>query len=200
MDAIESTTIQVGGLTYRVSIYPDEDAPNPLDDWSEMGTILSLNRRHRNFNPVGIDAAIATDPDAVPLSYYEHGSCLWSVHGEQPASCRCPWDSVPFAGVWLPDRETLATAAHYGGRTRQIFMRKRAHQACDAYSQWCNGDIYGYRVERVTVCASCNDDHGELIDSCWGVYGREACVIEAKAIVARHAGLAASEQDGWQIA
>ncbi len=183
MDAIETRTVQEGEHTYRVTIYPDEDAPNPLDDWSDMGTILSLNRRHRNFDPSGIDAAIATDPDAVALSYFEHGRCLWSVLGEQPASCRCPWDCVTFAGVWLPDRGTLTAAARYGGRTRQIFMRKRAHQACDAYSTWCNGDIYGYRVERITTCPACDDEHSELIDSCWGYYGRKACLEAARAML-----------------
>ena len=86
----------------------------------------------------------------MPLSYYEHGLCLWSVAGELPAGARCPWDSVAFAGVWLPDAETLASARNYGGRTRRHFMRKRARQACDAYTQWCNGDVYGYEIERVT--------------------------------------------------
>ena len=38
-----------------------------------MGTILSLNRRHHNFDPDGIEEAISHNPDAVPLSYYEHG-------------------------------------------------------------------------------------------------------------------------------
>ena len=172
-----------GGHTYRITIYPDEDAPNPLDNWSEIGTILSLNRRHRNFDPAGIDAAITTNPDAVPLSYFEHGRCRWSVAGEQPARGGCPWDSVPLAGVWLPDAETLASAARYGGRTRQIFMRIRAAQACDAYSQWCNGDIYGYSVERIGVCPTCNDEHAEPIDNCHGYYGWDACLAEARAIV-----------------
>ena len=49
-------------------------------------------------------------------------------------------------------------------------MRKRANQACEAYSQWYNGDIYGYRVERITLCPACGDEHAALIDSCWGYY------------------------------
>ena len=191
MDAIETTTIHARGHTYRISIYPDEDAANPLDDWSGMGTILSLNRRHRNFDPDRIDAAIQSNPDAVRLSYFEHGSCLWSVAGGQPASCRCPWDSVPFAGVWLPDRETLTEAARYGGRTRQIFLRKRARQACDAYSQWCNGDIYGFVVEQVTSCPGCCEAGKLLVASVWGFYGRESCLEEARSVIAGHTRLAA---------
>ena len=103
MDAIETTTVEQDGQTYRITVYPDADAPNPLEDWGEMGTILSLNRRHRNFDPGRHRGSDRDDPDAVPLSYYEHGLCLWSVAGELPAAARCPWDSVGFAGVWLPD-------------------------------------------------------------------------------------------------
>ena len=94
----------------------------------------------------------------MPLSYFEHGLCLWSVAGELPAACRCPWDSVGFAGIWLPDAETLESARNYGGRTRRHFMRKRARQACDAYTQWCNGEVYGYEIERVTVCPCCDEE------------------------------------------
>jgi hypothetical protein len=183
MNAIETKTIERDGQTYRISIYPDGDTPNPLKDWSEMGTILSLNRRHASFDPAGVDAAIESNPDAVPLSYYEHGHCFWSVAGELPAAARCPWDSVSFAGVWLPDAETLKSAKPYGGRTRQLFLRKRAHQACEAYTQWCNGDIYGYKVERVTTCAHCGEVSTESIDSCWGFYGLDTCLSEAEAAV-----------------
>ena len=97
--------------------------------------------------------------------------------------CRCPWDSVAFAGVWLPDAETLASARNYGGRTRRHFMRKRARQACDAYTQWCNGDVYGYEVERSRPAPTAARA-GERVDSCWGFYGLDYCRNEAHAAAA----------------
>jgi hypothetical protein len=110
--------------------------------------------------------------------------CLWSVAGELPAAARCPWDSVPFAGVWLPDAETLASARNYGGRTRRHFMRKRARQACDAYTRWCNGDVYGYEIRRITACGECHGERPETIESCWGFYGLEDCRSEVRAMLA----------------
>ena len=181
MDAIETTTVEQDGQTYRIAIYADADAPNPLEDWDEMGSILSLNRRHVNFDPDGIDAAIGDNPDAVPLSYYEHGRCLWSVAGELPAGARCPWDSVGFAGLWLPDALTLASARNYGGRTRRHFMRKRARQACEVYTQWCNGEVYGYEVERVTACRPAAASKPSAVDSCWGFFGLDECLAAATA-------------------
>jgi hypothetical protein len=188
MEAIEINTIEQDGHAYRISIYPDGDTPNPLDDWSEMGTILSLNRRHVNFDPDGVAAAIEDDPDAVPLSYFEHGPCLWAVAGELPLSARCPWDSVSFAGVWIPDTESLASAKHYGGSTRRHFMRKRARQACEAYTQWCNGDVYGYEVERITTCSCCGEERKESVDSCWGFFGLDYCRSEAEAALPMRTG------------
>jgi hypothetical protein len=187
MNVIDTTTIEHDGQTFRIRIYADEDAPNPLEDWSEMGTILSLNRRHRNFDPDGVEHAIENKADAVALSYYEHGLCLWLVARELPAGASCPWDSVQFAGVWLPDPETLESARNYGGFTRRMFMRKRARQACAAYTQWCNGDIYGYDVERLTVCPHCGEESTEPLDSCWGFYGVDNCRSEAES-AARQAG------------
>ena len=182
MEAIYQETVTVGGERYRITIYPDEDSPNPLEDDNGLGTILSLNRRHRNYQPEAVFDAVERNADAVRLSYFEHGRCLWSVAGEQPAAARCPWDLVPFAGMWLPDAETLGSAANYGGRTRQLFLRKRARDACDAYSNWCNGEIYGYSIVRLDVCATCHHDQNEQIESCWGFYGLSDCLEEAKSI------------------
>jgi hypothetical protein len=187
METIEIKDLTVVSHTYRVRITRDSDAPNPLTDWSEMGTILSLNHRHGNFDPSGVEAAISSNPDAVPLSYFEHGQCVWAVAGELPAGCRCPWDSVSFAGVWIPDAETLQSARNYGGRMRQLFMRKRARQACEFYTDWCNGEIYGYEVERLTACNQCGHANAEVVDSCWGLIGRAYCLEEATAAVRSHA-------------
>jgi len=183
MEAIETKTINQNGQTFRIRMYADTDAPNPLEDWDEMGTMLSLNRRHVNFDPDGIDAATLDNTDAVRLSYYEHALCLWSVAGELPAAARCPWDSVGFAGIWLPDSDTLESAKRYGGRTRQLFMRRRARQACEVYTQWCNGQVYGYEVALITVCPCCQQEQSRPLESCWGFFGMESCLTEAAAAV-----------------
>jgi hypothetical protein len=184
MDAIETTTIEQDGQTYRITVYRDFDTPNPLEDWSEMGTILSLNTRHVNHHHGRVDDLVENNPDAVPLSYYEHGQSLWTVAGELPAHLRCPWDSVGIAGFWLPDAETLAAARNYGGRTRHHFMRKRARRACDAYTQWCNGEVYGYEIERVLAGDACGGETTDSVDSCGGFYGWDDCLAEARAAIA----------------
>lgn len=179
---IETETVEQAGHTYCIAIFADETAANPLEDWDEMGTILSLNRRHINFDPEGVAAGLS-NPDAIPLSYYEHGLRCWSLAAELLPGADCPFDSVAFAGLWLPDAETLASARPYGGRARRQFMRTRARQACDVYTTWCNGEVYGYEITRLTACGQCSAECSEPVDSCWGFYGLELCLCEARAVV-----------------
>jgi hypothetical protein len=184
MEAISTEAVCHHGETFRITIYANPHAGNPLEDWGEMGRILSRNRRHANHMPGSVDELLEENPDAVPLSYYEHGLCLWRVAGELPAHLHCPWDSVGIAGFWLPDADTLESARNYGGWTRRQFMRRRAREACEAYTQWVNGDVYGYEIERVVTCPDCGEDSAEAVDSCWGFYGFGACLSEAKSHLA----------------
>ena len=62
-------------------------------------------------------------------------------------------------------------------------MRKRARQACEAYTQWVNGDVYGYEVVRVTSCPCCGAEKTEDVESCWGCYGLDYCRGEAESVV-----------------
>jgi hypothetical protein len=97
-------------------LFPEEDASHPLEDCDGMGRIYSFSSRYRN----GIDQDEAKrlmkeNRYALPLSYYEHGNCLWDVQGG-PQISRCPdmqWDGVRFAGLWVPDaciKETADTS------------------------------------------------------------------------------------------
>jgi hypothetical protein len=128
MDAVE--TVDLAGHTFRITIYPDSDAPNPLEYASEIGTVVSLMRKHDKFDARGADEALAGNADRVPLSDYKHALCLWSVASELPAISRCRFDSIPLAGVWLPDAETLVSAAPLLGLSRRHFMHIRARRAC----------------------------------------------------------------------
>jgi len=41
----------------------------------------------------------------------------------------------------------------------------------DTYDQYLTGDIYGFKVEKVTTCECCGHEETEEIDSCWNFYG-----------------------------
>ncbi len=98
----------VGHCTVEIDYEPD--APNPFKDYDCNGNIWSLSRRHNNHKtPTEIAAIMKGNPYCVPLSYYEHGQCLWDVQsGARIAVCPDKqWDQVEFAGIWEPDKDCL---------------------------------------------------------------------------------------------
>jgi hypothetical protein len=179
MKAIEEKFFEKDGEKFRIQVHHCEGAENPLEDECAMGKIYSLGRRHSNHDEAAVRDALDNNPDVVPLGYYEHGLCRWFVSGHAPPGADCPWDGVPFAGVWVPDKEVLEEAAELRGKERKAFMAQRASQVCETYTQWCNGEIYSFLVEKQSTCDQ-GHHHYEHVDSCGGMYGMDYCWESAK--------------------
>jgi hypothetical protein len=150
-----------------------------------------------------------SDCDAVPLRYESHGGqCRWALaydHEDMYASIRVErvrrrlrgedpneWGTVGFEpdwaekfdGIWVPDKCTRESYTGQDGLSRRDWMVKQAEIACETYTDYCNGSVYGYRIELYDIR---KDDDGEVItdphyyihhkvieeDSCWGFYGWE---------------------------
>jgi hypothetical protein len=188
-DKTETVSV-IGKHIVFAKIEPDGDASNPTDD-DGFGTFYSHSTRHINFkHPDETSEILESDPDAVALSYFEHGNSLWMV-AELPArpGVEFQWDGVRFAGIWVPDQCIRESYSGQDGLTRREWMVKQAKGACETYTQWCNGDVYGYNVEVFDLKL---DDDGEPLDlesdyrrelpvfedSCWGFYGYDG-VTEA---------------------
>lgn len=106
------------------------------------------------------------NPDAVLLDRYEHGMCSYSVH----SNGGCPWDTSRGEAVWVPDKhlsEELAKITDPDARWKEAV--EYAEQACSLYTDWANGNCYGY------VIGVYDKVDGELVeeDSCWGFVGDE---------------------------
>jgi len=105
-----------GNLIIFWDVDVDEFAPdNDPTNWDSTGKMLSLGRNHANYDPSGVADAIKNNPDAVTLSYFEHGNCIWQVAGEpKPLGTEVDWhwDGVNLAGAWVPDENLLAEATN----------------------------------------------------------------------------------------
>jgi hypothetical protein len=53
----------------------------------------------------------------------------------------------------------------------------------ETYNQWAAGEVYGYEIKRITYedGEQCIDE--DTVDSCWGCYGWNYCMSEAKLAV-----------------
>lgn len=155
---------------------PDQDCANPCKGCDGMGQVRSLSNRH--IDNIDADEAVEllkNDPMVVALSYFEHGLSLWDVQGG-PRFGACPdkqWDGVSFAGVWIPGdccREEITSRLankSAGPDAIQEVARVLAAECCKEYTDWSNGNCWGYIIERYNA-------DGELIervDSCWGFIG-----------------------------
>lgn len=119
-----------------------------------------------NWDEVLKACRIGPDPDAVLLDRYEHGLCKYSVH----SNGGCPWDTSRGEAVWVPDKylkEELEKITDPEARRAQAL--KCAEQACDTYTDWCNGECYGHVVGVYDKVDGAQVDE----DSCWGYIGDE---------------------------
>jgi hypothetical protein len=179
--------IRNGHIIFKKIVH-DECSSNPLEDWDAMGSIFSFNSRHCNhIDREQVEAYIDEyGEDAVFLSYFEHGNCLWGVAGTMSGMPDFRWDGVGTAGLWIPDKYLLEEAEKMekGSPERLAKMKKWAGQACEVYTQWCNGEVYGATVEVYKVRESVSGDIYDrredyryetsvFEESCFGFFGME---------------------------
>ena len=178
----ESATSVVDGKIYFLHLDYDEFVENPLEDWSEMGEIVS--RSSRDGDPQRYQDEVENNPYVVHLDVYVHSGTMWGVSGDLDyvPGVEFQWDGVRSAGVWVPDEDTLSDALKLKDDERSAFLRKRAEEAVEVYNQWLNGDVYCYSINVYNVCTCDNgvvitdenhySNHEAIVsDSCGSFFG-----------------------------
>lgn len=166
-------------ITYKdhtISIHYDSDAESPRT-WDNLTEFHCSHNRYslgdKNFNyPTGQDCISAAQEAekngdiVLPLYMYDHSGITISL---SPFSC--PWDSGQVGFVIIRRQKMLQ---EFNSKRFTQFLKKRALYIAEAevetYDQYLRGEVYGYKV----------DPSG---DSCWGFYGLEDCLAEAKSVV-----------------
>ena len=193
----EPTIIQ-NQLIAFVSFHYDETAENPCENWDGFGDIRSLSTKHiNNISIEEVEELIENTADGkeqvIPLSYFEHGQCRWGVKGTMNSMPDFSWDGVNFAGIWIPDKECIASVDIWEKEAKEKgeeFSRKQkfiemARAACETYTSYCNGEVYGYQLELYRLQFDENDpvaleeyddyfsEEQLFEDSCWGFFGND---------------------------
>lgn len=146
---------------YTVRIIADEDAQPPEQD-DEIFLITTSNRYFEQKRS-GFEMDDARDGKykrthhVYPLYMYQHSGTALSL---EPFTC--PWDSGQVGFVLVSKRRGLTGKA----------AREMARTYVESWHQYVSGDVWGYTI---------TDADGEQADSCWGIYGQEYAVSEAKA-------------------
>ncbi len=216
----ETTATILGQNILFIGIHRDETPNNPLEDCDGVGSIDAISNRHHH--GISREAARGHLWDdhvcIVPLRYRDYGGeCVWEVHSDvdqvftsiQVARGTCTLLDREFNqclenfypdwfenidGIWTPDQCVRESYMGQDGLTLRQWMIQQAKSACESYTDYCNGNVYGYVVELHTARKDDDDevitdhdyyDHHTPIeeDSCWGFYGWDYFLDEVKSVV-----------------
>ncbi len=161
-------TIEYKG--YTIEIQPDTDAQSP-DDWGDEDLFL-ITTRNRYFEVQrdgfsmddARDGQYKKDYPVLRLMAYIHGGVALSLGSGGQFSD--PWDSGQIGYVLVKKRQGFRN------------IRKAAESLVNEWNQYLSGDVWGYSV---------TDENGDDTDiSCWGFYGQEYAIQEAKQEIDYH--------------
>lgn len=118
----------------------------------------------------GYGYTTAVHPDVLAtLSYYEHGLSKWMV-GPSTVPDYGNFDTVNVAGVIVWNGED--SEREWWGNLPEDERSKALDSIADEYTQWGNGDTYGFTLTTVDVCETCDTElEGRTVDSCGGFIG-----------------------------
>jgi hypothetical protein len=165
-------TLNYNGHT--IDIQQDADPVSPRED-DNLGTMICFHRRyalgdkHNMSYEDAIKLEKSEDVISLPLYLYDHSGITMNTTGFS-----CPWDSGKVGFIYV----TLEKVRQEYGKkriTRQFRQKVMEYLKgeVESYDQYLRGDIYGYIVDK--------DEKDE--ESCWGFYGEEAALEEAKTVV-----------------
>ena len=97
----------------------------------------------------------------LPVYLLEHGDVKYSTEDFNDS-----WDSGQ-VGIIYASYDKIKS--EYGDTSEESLEKAKSHMEgeVETYSQWANGDVYGFRLIKVDEY----NEEIEEIDSCWGFYG-----------------------------
>ena len=181
MEPIEQ--IEHHGLTIKV--YPDEEPLSPRED-DNLGVMVFWHRHYnlgdRQVKPgeypsvSAIEESLAAEGAAVvlPLYLFDHsGISIATDSGPFHMADSAGWDWGQVGYIYTT-AEALRKEYGVAEVTEEVKQRARAvlEGEVKVYDQYLRGEVYGWEVL---------DPQGEVLDSCWGYFGLDDCLEEAKA-------------------
>lgn len=169
---------------YLIEIYPDQSPDSPRE-WDNLGTMICFHRRYdlgdkHDYCSGNYDGWEEMKEEIIkqenvhtilPLYLYDHSGITMST---SPFHCR--WDSGQVGWIFV-SKDKVKKEGIDESKIEQYLKGE-----VETYDQYLTGDVYGYKVFEVTECDHGHEHKNEL-DSCWGYYGEEDCMNEAKSIV-----------------
>lgn len=167
---------------FTSKIVQDTDPINPLKDNDNTGIYFVTAHRRYTFGELSFtDGERAKEQVEYllskgksfefPIYMYDHSGCTISM---TPFSC--PWDSGRIGSV-------IVNAKEFGNPDMdEATARKIALSMIEEVDQWLTGEVYGFQVL---------NEFGEIVDCCYGYFGKESAEVAAKEALDWHMNNAA---------
>jgi hypothetical protein len=168
---------------YKIEIHYDECAESPRE-WDNLGTMACFHGRYNLGDKHNLsieevkEIAEAQDNVCLNLYLYDHGGITMNCSGFS-----CPWDSGQ-VGIIFVSFDKIKK--EYGDTSPETLEKVRGYLKgeVETYDAFIRGEVYGFKIFKVTTCDKCNESHEEDLDSCWGFIGdSDDCMKEAESIV-----------------
>lgn len=164
---------------YAIAVHYDSDAESPRE-WDNLGKLFLRTR--------SINVCECTEDEMnsarvrIPVYKYEHsGIILKASMNGNPFSC--PWDSC-HCGYIVALADDIRKEYGVKRITKKVIekVKKVLMDEVDIYSKYLEGEVYGYKTYKVapSVPDEKVEEEGEEIDSCWGYYGIDDMIEDAK--------------------
>ena len=165
---------------HNIEIFYDECAESPRD-WDNLGTMVCFHKSYNlgdehNYKSEDYSGwqelenqILKDNPNCVilPIYMYDHSGITIRTY---PFSC--PWDSGQIGYIYCSlekirkEYNRKLVTKQLRAKVEEILISEI--KTCD---QYLIGDVYGYRIK---------NNSGEEVDSCWGCFGIENAIKEAK--------------------
>ena len=176
---------------YLIEVHQDESPESPRN-WDNLGKMICFHRRynlgdkhdydHNNYSGWEEQRKDIEKTEntcvILPLYLYDHSGITMST---SPFSCN--WDSGQVGWIVVSE-EDVRKEFNVKRITKDIIEKvtKILEGEVETYDQYLTGDVYGYKIFKVSEC-ELGHEHKEELDSCWGFYGESYCMDEGESIV-----------------
>lgn len=172
---------------YLIKVFQD-DSPESPRTWDNLGTMACFHPRYdlgddNNYCQGNYDSWDEMEEDIIekenvhtilPLYLYDHSGITIST---SPFGCQ--WDSMKIGFIFV-SKDKVEKECGEGCNVEEVLKGE-----VETYDQFIRGDVYGFRICKVTTCDH-GHEHEEELDSCWGFYGDEECMTEAEGVLKYH--------------
>ena len=161
----------------KLEIIADDSCESPRS-WDNLTVIVAIENNHNDIGDIQVRDSeelreLLEDKKAkfaMPLYIYEHSGmslkCFEDKIPKYPYNDQ--WDAGCIGMVFTIEEKLKETGMIHMTKKEVIDQMKAE---VETYSQWCNGECYGFVLSEWSMCDKCNQVEDKQIDSCFGFYG-----------------------------